>query len=498
MTQEELVQIQSRRGARLLTNDSVSIDYSNAERKCRDYIESKASEYRDLDPLKKKEAIKNAIVEYVMNFNPMVRDFMDVENTLDSMRLIDALTQSILDYGKLTFAIENPEIYEIRANGKELKVEINGRNRDLYDKDGNIVSFDSPEEQEIIIKKLLGDVKLSPKDKIVNGRTLEGYRIAAIHRTAMSADPDDPAGNKYHSFVLRKFKKQKMTLGEIARKKTFSDNMGRLLSLCPQAGLVFFTVGPTASGKTTTNNAILQCTPSNIRVILIQNPSEIDLRFKDEDGRVYNDVLHLEAQDFENPSPNDNTMANLMDAALRLSPVLVCIGETRTDEEFKLLMKILLAGHPANATYHSDSGKGAVQRFLTAYTAGSNTSTALALNNIVTHVDLIIVQKIYRDGYRRIKEISEVVGVDENNPELPKLNTLYVFEETDDPVYDSDGNLELIVGEHKRIHALSDRLLKKFKEEGIQRDRYEFLLKEPEKTEIETYTGKNIDKTNRH
>lgn len=46
-------------------------------------------------------------------------------------------------------------VFEIRCNGKELKVEIQGHVTDLLDKDGNIVSFESPEQQEIIMRKLL-------------------------------------------------------------------------------------------------------------------------------------------------------------------------------------------------------------------------------------------------------------------------------------------------------------------------------------------------------
>lgn len=78
----------------------------------------------------------------------------------------------------------------------------------------------------------------------------------------------------------------------------------------------------------------------------MQNPSEIDLRAKDDTGRVYNDIIHLEAREIDNPSPTDPTMANMMDITLRLSPVLVILGEIRTDQEYAQAMKILLAGHP--------------------------------------------------------------------------------------------------------------------------------------------------------
>lgn len=345
------------------------------------------------------------------------------------------------------------------------------------------------------MRKLLGDVRLTPKDAIVNARTLEGYRIAAVHSSAMSPDPQDPTGDQYHAFVLRKFNKVKMNLGDIVRKNTLSDNMARLLALAPAGGLTFFTVGPTASGKTTTNNAILQAVPATTRTVLLQNPSEIDLRFKDASGRVYNDVLHLEARDIENPSPNDPTMANLMDHTLRLSPTFVCFGELRTNKEFKMGMKIMQAGHPINCTFHAESSDGAISRFLTAYLAESgNEPSHLALKSVTDLVHLIICQKIMRDGSRRIIQISEVLGTQPDNRERAALNDLYIFDIDKEPEYDENGNVVKIHGTHRRVGKISPRMIRKFQLEGVAQSRYDFLLNDPDPTEVETYTGLNIDR----
>lgn len=311
----------------------------------------------------------------------------------------------------------------------------------------------------------------------------------------MSPDPNDPVGDAYHAFVLRKFRKSKMDLGQIVQYKTLSDNMARLLALCTAGGLTFFTVGPTASGKTTTNNAILQSVPATTRTVLIQNPSEIDLRFKDATGRVYNDVIHLEATEKENPTASDPTMQNLMDHTLRLSPTFVCFGEIRTNAEFKQAMKIMQAGHPINTTFHAESSEGAIKRFQTAYLAESgNEPSHLALSTIVGLVNIIIVQKIMRDGSRRIIQISEVVGVDKDNREAPELNDLYIYDIDKDPEYDEAGNVVKIHGTHRRVGKLSERTIRKFQLEGVAKSRYDFLLKDPDKTEVETYTGKNINR----
>jgi pilus assembly protein CpaF len=271
--------------------------------------------------------------------------------------------------------------------------------------------------------------------------------------------------------------------------------MARFLALCPAGGLTFVTVGPTASGKTTTNNAILQAVPATTRTLLLQNPSEIDLRFKDKSGRVYNDVLHLEATEKDNPTPSDATMSNLMNMALRLSPTFVTLGEIRSNQEFKEAMKIMNAGHPLNSTYHAESSSGAISRFLTAYLAESgNEPSHLALATLTNLLNIIIVQKIMRDGSRRVIQISEVIGVQADNENQADINDLYIYDIDRDPEYDANGNVVKIHGTHKRVGRLSEKTVRKFQLEGVAPSRYDFINKPVDSTEVETYTGKNIER----
>ena len=498
MNSKELLDLQTRRGAKTGVGSDTNVkSLETVVNDCRKAIEDASEKYRNLGPDEKKAAIKQVITDFVMTNKPLVQGYIDGENKPDTLKLLDKLVEDITDYGILANAMADENVFEIRGNGKEIKVEINGRVQDLLDKEGHIISFESPEQQEVIMRKLLGDVRLTPKDALVNARTIEGYRIAAIHSSAISPDPAAPTADAYHAFVLRKFKKSKMDLGQIVLKKTLSDNMARTLALCPAGGLTFFTVGPTASGKTTTNNAILQAVPATTRTVLIQNPSEIDLRFKDSTGRVYNDVLHLEAAEKENPTSNDATMANCMDHTLRLSPSFVCFGEIRTNKEFKQCMKIMQAGHPINTTFHAETSQGAIKRFMTAYLAESgNEPSHLALATIVDLVNIIIVQKIMRDGQRRIIQISEVCGVDPNDKDKADIRDLYIFDITGEPEYDEAGNVKRIIGEHKRVGRLSDATIRKLKLEGVAESRYDFLLKDPDPNhpDIETYTGQNINR----
>lgn len=502
MEKQRLLELQTQRGTRIIGSEANIKTFDSVVNECRKIIQDKSEIYRNLGPETRHEKIRSLIISYVMSLekHALVDGFYTEEDKkLETNLLIDRLTQSILDYDILTDAMRDPDVYEIRSNGKEIKVEIAGRCKDLKDRDGRVVSFTSPEQQLTIIRKLMGDVRLSAKDAVVNARTVEGYRMAVVHSSALGDDPGAPDAPKYHAFVLRKFAKKKMDLSDVVKKGTMSDNMARFLSLMMAGGLTFFTCGPTASGKSTTNNAILQYVPYDTRVVLLQNPSEIDLRMKDESGRVYNDCIHLEYREIANPGPNDPTSTNLMAQILRFSPTFVCFGEWRSNQEFKLGIQIAQAGHPINSTLHAHTAEGAVTRIQTAYLAESgNEPASLALKDITDVVDIIVIQKIMRDGTRKVLDISEVGGVSKDNQDKPEIMPLFKFVIDGDPEYNPDGSVKNIKGHHVRVGKLSDALVEKMKIEGIASSRMDFMLTEPKKDssgeyiEKETYTGENI------
>lgn len=498
---QRLLELNTQRGTRIIGSEANIKSFESVVNECRKLIQDKSDAYRNLDSEGRHQKIKTLIISYVMGLEKraLVDGFFTEDKKLETNLLIDRLSQSILDYDILTDAMRDPKVFEIRGNGKEIKVEIAGRCQDLTDAEGNVISFESPEQQSTILRKLMGDIRLSPKEAVVNARTIEGYRLAVVHSCAIGDDPNAPEAPKFHAFVLRKFNKRKFDLSDIVKQHTMSDNMARFLSLMMAGGLTFFTAGPTASGKSTTNNAILQYVPLDTRVVLLQNPSEIDLRIKDETGRVINDCIHLEYIEKDNASPTDPTSVNLMAQILRFSPTFVCFGEWRSNKEFKLGIQIAQAGHPINSTLHAKTAEGAVTRIQTAYLAESgNEPASLALKDITDVVDIIIIQKIMRDGTRKVLDISEIGGVSKDDPDKPEVRPLFKFVTDGDPIYGPDGKVEKIPGHHVRVGSLSPDLIEHMKIEGIASSRMDFIMNEPKRDssgnyiEEEEYTGENI------
>lgn len=129
------------------------------------------------------------------------------------------------------------------------------------------------------------------------------------------------------------------------------------------------------------------------------------------------------------------------------------------------------AGHPINATFHAKSVEGAIWRFVVAYmSASGNNNVALALKQICSLVQIIIVQKILRDGTRKIIEIGEITG---SEGEKPLINMLYKFKtDPKDNEYDEKGEITHIAGKHVRLHGLSESTLEVLQLEGVPYDEY--------------------------
>jgi len=463
-----------------------NIDFVVSE--CRKFLNLNAYEYSNKTGDEKKAMLQNLINKFIENINYKVSGFITSDGKLNVNELLNKLSQDITDYGILSAAMYDDEISEIQINGKEIKVERKGRIEDYRDSSDRILSFSSTEQQDVVFKRLLGDTRLSPKDAISNARTVEGYRIAAVHHSVIAMDTLVSSNNGYNYAVIRKFRKQKMPIQQLVKYETMSDNMAKFLGTMIEGGSTFLTVGQTASGKTTTNQCILDTVPSDLRTILIQNPSEIDLARRDSTGRVTNNVVHFEARSIENPTEADPTMENFMNQSLRFSPTFISFGELRLDSEFTRAMAAALAGHSFNCTFHAGSSHGAMLRYATAYEAGSGSNRETVMINLTSHVNFIIVQDIMKDGTRKILQITEVLGTKKDDRAEPDLNDLYIFDvgETD---YDENGKIIKINGTHKRVGKLSDATVRKFKLHGVNPDKYSFLLGDATDDEVETYTG---------
>lgn len=158
--------------------------------------------------------------------------------------------------------------------------------------------------------------------------------------------------------------------------------------------------GGTSSGKTTFLNALLKQVPASERVIVIEDTPEVSLDRPNALGLV---AVRGETGEAA------VTTENLLQAALRLRPDRLLLGEMRGAEAFSFL-RAINTGHPGSiSTIHADSPRGAIEQVaLLALQARVN----LRREEIITYagmvIDVVIQLARSPDGQRIVSEIALV------------------------------------------------------------------------------------------
>ncbi len=149
--------------------------------------------------------------------------------------------------------------------------------------------------------------------------------------------------------------------------------------------------GGTSSGKTTFLNALLRELPAGERVILVEDTPELRLHGANGVGLVAVKGELGEAR---------LTTRDLLQAALRLRPDRIVLGELRGDEAVSFL-RAVNTGHPGSfSTLHANSPAGALEQLaLMVMQAGLGLSRADTIDYACSVVDLIV--QLGRAGGRR-------------------------------------------------------------------------------------------------
>lgn len=149
--------------------------------------------------------------------------------------------------------------------------------------------------------------------------------------------------------------------------------------------------GGTSSGKTTLMNSLLQEVGGGERIILIEDTPELKLTHDNSVGLVA--VRGGEGE-------SDVTSVDLLQAALRMRPDRILLGELRGAEAFTFL-RAINTGHPGSmTTLHADSPAQALtQLAMMALQAGAGISFGELREVIAEMVDVVV--QLERVGERR-------------------------------------------------------------------------------------------------
>ncbi len=186
---------------------------------------------------------------------------------------------------------------------------------------------------------------VSDSKPIIDGALLDGSRINIIY--------SDDVSMLGSSFTIRKFAEETISITQLIQWKTMSAEVAAYIWLGLENGMSLLVSGETASGKTTTLNAILPFIDHNVKIYSAEDTPEVKVRH-----RLWQ---RLVTRDSKNEDSRVE-MFDLLKAALRSRPRYIIIGEIR-GAEGATAFQAMQTGHPVIATFHASSIVKMIQRF---------------------------------------------------------------------------------------------------------------------------------------
>ncbi|WP_411963077.1 ATPase, T2SS/T4P/T4SS family [Haloferax sp. YSMS24] len=221
------------------------------------------------------------------------------------------------------------------------------------------------------------------------------------------------------NYTIRQFKDVPFTPIDLINWSTFSLEEMAFLWLCIENDKSLIFAGGTASGKTTSLNAVSLFIPSNTKIVSIEDTREVELPQR-------NWIASVTRPSFSDDDKGDVDEFDLLEAALRQRPDYIVMGEIR-GEEGRTLFQVMSTGHTTYTTFHADSVGEVLKRFTTAPINVSKT--------MFTALDLVSIQTSTRVEGNKVRRNKSLTEINHYDPENDEINVQDVYQwqaETDE------------------------------------------------------------------
>lgn len=214
------------------------------------------------------------------------------------------------------------------------------------------------------------------------------------------------------NYTIRQFKDIPFTPVDLINWNTYSIDQLATLWLAAEHKRSILVAGGTASGKTTTLNALSLFIPPTDKVVSIEDTRELEIPQRN----------WTPQQTRDSTGEEDGTGAideyDLLESALRQRPDYILMGEVRGDEG-QTLFQTMSTGHTSFTTFHADTVDEVVKRFTT---DPINVSRTLMLA-----LDMIAMQEQTRVDGQKVRRGKTVTEINDYNPNLNELTVTDVY-----------------------------------------------------------------------
>ena len=326
----------------------------------------------------------------------------------ERLRLVQELLDEVRGFGPIEPFLHDETVTEVMVNGPQ----------HIYiERAGKITRVDSyflnDEHVLRIIDRIITPLgrRIDETSPRVDARLPDGSRVNAIIEPLSLIGP---------VITVRKFSARPYTVEDLVRFGTASPEMFEFLHACIEARLNVFVSGGTGSGKTTTLNVLSSFIPNGERIVTIEDAAELQLR--------QDHVLTLEARPANLEGEGEITIRDLLRNAMHMRPDRIIVGECRSGEALDMI-QAMTTGHDGSlSTGHANSPNDMLRRLETmVLMTGYELPLRAIREQIASAVDIIVHTARLKDGSRRITNITEIYGIEEDEI---LTQDIFAFEQT--------------------------------------------------------------------
>jgi len=242
--------------------------------------------------------------------------------------------------------------------------------------------------------------EISEEHPVLDARLPNGSRVHAVI---------PPSARTGIYLTIRKFSREAMTLDQLIRLGTLSDQACEFLELAVLLKKNILISGGTGTGKTVLLGALSRAIPAGERIVVIEDTSELRL--------VQKHTLYLEARHAGRGAKTGLNVRQLFVNSLRMRPDRIIVGEVRGGEALDLIQS-MISGHAGSiSTIHANSALDAMIRLETlSLMSDVELPVYVARAQAASAIDLVVqIDRFTEDGSRKISRITEGCGLDEKN-----------------------------------------------------------------------------------
>jgi flagellar protein FlaI len=366
----------------------------------------------------KKKILTSKVIE-------LIKDYALDISPLTLEKVLYYSRRDFIYFGKIDPLMHDNRIEDVSSNGFDIPIYLYHKKytnipTNIYYKENDLNSY------VIRLAQRCGK-HISVAEPMVDATMPDGSRIQMTLGTEVTS--------RGSTFTIRKFSEVPITPVDLINWNTFSAEEMAYLWTCIENNKSLIFAGGTASGKTSSLNAVSLFIPPQAKIVTLEDTRELKLPHP-------NWIPGVTRASFTPDGRGGIDMYELLRAALRQRPEFLLVGEVRGKEALTLF-QAMSTGHTTFSTMHADSVASAIHRL-------ENPPISVP-RTMIQALDIISIQSQTYIGGKRARRNMKLVEITDIDPTTRNIRTNDIF------IWDALTDKFLRVGESKALNDIMVR-----------------------------------------